>query len=148
MSSANFHSHKAAKRSVLTQALGCMRITSLAKLLSGSLPAAEYSQEIAAELAEHTSKLGSGGSAPVFVTEDTDLILDRAGLGRLCSLFVAGELTASELAYTADALQLAERVEFASPDIADDLDVCTDPEINGPLTVPRAREIMLRGAAA
>jgi hypothetical protein len=50
-------------------------------------------------------------------------------------------LTAGELAYTADVLELAERVEFAGPDIANDLAECTDPEINGPLTVARALQI-------
>jgi hypothetical protein len=36
---------------------------------------------------------------------------------------------------------LAERVEFASSGIADDLAECTDPEIHGPLTVTRALQI-------
>jgi hypothetical protein len=125
-----------------------MRLTSLANLISGAISAADYSAEIAAELAEHTQRLGRGGSAPVFVTEDTDIVLDRAGLGVLCRLFASGQLTAGELAYTADALQMAERVEFSGPDIADDLDACTDPEINGPLTVAQALEIAGRDAAA
>ena len=125
-----------------------MKLSSLANLICGSLSAEDYSSEIAAELAEHTRHLGRGGSAPVRVTEDTDLVLDRAGLGALCRLFASGQLTAGELAYTADALQLAERVEFSGPDIADDLDCCTDPEINGPLTAEQALEIAGRGTAA
>jgi hypothetical protein len=125
-----------------------MRLTSLANLISGTLSAADYSEEIAVELAEHTRHLGRGGSAPVRVSEDTDIVLDRAGLGALCRLFASGQLTAGELAYTADALQMAERVEYSGPDIADDLDACTDPEINGQLTVAKALEIAGRGAAA
>lgn len=125
-----------------------MKLTSLANLFSGAMSAADYSAEIAAELAEHTRHLGRGGSAPVIVSEDTDIVLDRAGLGVLCRLFASGQLTASELAYTADALQMAERVEYSSPEIADDLDACTDPEINGQLTVAQALEIAGRGAAA
>ena len=125
-----------------------MRLTSLANLLSGNLSAADYSAEITVELTEHTRQLGRGGSAPVVVTEDADIVLDRAGLGVLCQLFASGLLSAGELAYTADALQMAERVEYSSPDIADDLDMCTDPEINGPLTVEQALEIARRGAAA
>jgi hypothetical protein len=57
-------------------------------------------------------------------------------------------LSAAELAYTADALQLSERVEFADPSIADDLAECTDPAINGPLTIARALQIASNGAAA
>jgi len=125
-----------------------MRLTSLANLISETLSTAEYSAEIAVELGEHTRRLGSGGSAPVLVTEDTDIVLDRAGLGVLCRLFASGQLTAGELAYTADALQMAERVEFSGSDIADDLDVCTDSEVNGPLTVAQAWEITGRGVAA
>lgn len=118
-----------------------MRLSSLANLLSGAISPADYSAEIGAELAEHTRHLGRGGSAHVLVSEDTDLVLDRAGLGVLCRLFASGQLTAGELAYTADALQLAKRVELAGPNIADDLAECTDPEINGPLTVARALQI-------
>jgi hypothetical protein len=126
-----------------------MRLSSLIKLFSGQLPASEYSAEIATELAEHTRGLAvRGGVAPVRVTEDTDLLLDRAALGTLCRLFANGQLTAQELAYTADALQMAERVEFSGQDIATDLAQCTDPEINGPLTVARALEIASAGTAA
>ena len=126
-----------------------MKLSSLANLLSQKLSASEYSAEIAGELAEHTRGLEKpGGVAPVRVTEDIDLLLDRAGLGVLCRLFACGQLTAGELAYTADVLELAERVEFAGPDVANDLAECTDPEINGPLTVARALEIAGTGAAA
>ena len=126
-----------------------MRLSSLLKLFSGQLSAADYSAEIAAELAEHTHGLAvRGGVALVRVTEDTDLVLDRAALGTLCRLYANGQLTAQELAYTADALQMAERVELSGQDIATDLAQCTDPEINGPLTVARALEIAGAGAAA
>ena len=126
-----------------------MRLSSLASLLSGKLSAPDFSAEIAGELTEHARSLQTlGGTAPVQVTEDTDLLLDRVGLGVLCRHFATGQLTAGELAYTADAMQLSERVEFTGPEIASDLAECTDPEINGPLTVARALEIAGIGAAA
>jgi hypothetical protein len=126
-----------------------MRLSSLANLLSGNLSASDYTAEIARELAEHTRALQKlGGAASVQVAEDADLLLDRAGLGVLCRLFASGQLTAGELAYTADALQLSERVEIASQDIASDLAECTDLEINGPLTITRALQIAGTGAAA
>ena len=112
------------------------------------MPVGDFSAEISGELAKHTRGLATlGGSAPVSLTEDADLILDRAGLGVLCRLFASGQLTAAELAYTADALQMADRVEFSGPDITKYLAECTDPEINGPLTVARALEIAGNGAA-
>ena len=121
----------------------------LVKLLSGTMPVDDYSAEISAELAQHTQDLATvSRTAPVALTEDTDLTLDRAGLGVLCRLFASGKLTAAELAYTADALQMADRVEFSGPDIASDLAECSDSEVNGPLTVARALEIASNGAAA
>ena len=126
-----------------------MKLSSLANLLSGNLSSSEYSAEIAGEIAEYTRGLEKPGSVvPIRVTEDIDLLLDRAGLGLLCRLFACGQLTADELAYTADVLELAERVEFAGPDIASDLAECTDPEINGLLSVARALEIAGIGVAA
>ena len=125
-----------------------MRLSSLANLLAGKLSAPEFSAEIAEELFVHTRGLQKlGGSAPIVVAEDTDIVLDRAGLSTLCRLFASGGLSAAELAYTADALQLSERVELADASIADDLAECTDPIINGPLTVARALEIAGAGNA-
>ena len=126
-----------------------MKLSSLANLLNQKLSAPEYSAEIAGDIAEYTRGLEKRGSViPIRVIEDTDLLLDRAGLGLLCRLFAYGQLTAAELAYTADVLELAEHVEFAGPDIASDLAECTDPEINGPLSVARALEIAGTGTAA
>jgi len=84
----------------------------------------------------------------VVVTEDTDFVFDRAGLSTLCRLFASGQLSAAELAYTADALQLSDRGTFADPSVVDDLAECTDPEINGSLSVTRALEIAGTRAAA
>jgi len=126
-----------------------MKLTSLANLLSGKLSANDFSAEIAEELSEHTRGVQRlGGSAPVVVTQDMNLILDRPGLSTLCRLFASGQLSAGELAYTVDAMQLSEGVEFADSAIADHLDECTDPENNGPLTVSRALEIAGYGNAA
>ena len=119
-----------------------MKLSSLAKLFAGSLSASEVASEIAEELAIHSRALGTRGSvAPVQVAEDADLFLDRAALSVLCRSFATGQLTAQELAYVVDVLQLSERVEFSGEDIATDLAECTDPEINGPLSVARALEI-------
>src|SRR5690606_29068091 len=99
----------------------------IAKLLSGQLQASEFSAELAGDLLAHTRALAiQGASAPVAVSEDADIVLDAQGLAVLCRLFASGQLTASELAYTADALQLADRVTLSGPWVADDLAECTD----------------------
>ena len=126
-----------------------MRLSSVANLLAGKLPASDFSAQIAEELAAHSRALGKrGASAPVVVAEDVDIVLDRPGLASLCRLFASGQLSAAELAYTSDALQLAERVVISDPSVADDLAECTDPEVNGPLSVVRALEIAGNGTAA
>jgi hypothetical protein len=56
----------------------------------------------------------------------------------LCRAYGSGELSAEELAYTADVLQLAERVEIPDPSVAEHLAMCTDPEINGALSRAQA----------
>ena len=125
-----------------------MKLSTLALLFSGDKSVEEFSAEIQGELAVHSRGLAKiGGSAPVQVTEDADIIVDRAALGLLCRLFASGQISASALAYTADVLQLADRVDFVSQDIANDLAECTDPEINGPLTAARALEISGKVAA-
>jgi hypothetical protein len=116
-----------------------MKILAIAQLIAGALPVEAFSASMSDELSDHVLALRKGGaSAPVQVTEDASLVLDRAGLAALCKLFAAGQLAAAELAYVADVLQLSERVVFADPSIADDLAECTDPEVNGPLSTERA----------
>ena len=64
----------------------------------------------------------------------------------MCRLFASGQLDQSELAYIADAMQLAERVEFADSWVADAIAEFTDPAINGIFTVGRALELSGDGA--
>jgi hypothetical protein len=116
-----------------------MKLSSVARLLSGTLSPAAFVAEIEEELAVHRAGLSvRGGVAPVRVDEDEEVVLDRPGLRRLCEAFLSGELTAEQLAYIADAMQLSDRVEFSGHRIADDLAMCTDPEINGPMDAARA----------
>ncbi|RDS81371.1 hypothetical protein [Dyella psychrodurans] len=104
---------------------------------------------MSSELEEHILGLRKlGGTAPVQVDEDVDIVLNRAGLRVLCLAFASGKLTTSELAYIADFIQLSERAECASEDIVSDLALCTDPEINGPMTVALALYIAGAGASA
>ena len=60
----------------------------------------------------------------------------------MCRLFVHGQLKQHELAYFPDAMQLAKRIEFADPFVADSVSEFTDPEINGVFTPARALEII------
>ena len=76
-----------------------MKLSSLARMLSAGMPAADFVREIEPELAEHLRGLAKrGGVAPVRVEEDHPLVFDQAGLATLCSRFAAGDLTAEQLA--------------------------------------------------
>lgn len=126
-----------------------MKLSDVVKLLSQELSPSAFSASIASELAIHLQRLKTkGASAPVIVIEDADVLLSHAGLALLCGMFANGQLSAQELAYTADALQLAERVQFSAPWISEALAECTDPDINGPLTAARARELAGNANAA
>ena len=124
-----------------------MKLSSVVSLLSGSMSAKDFSAEMAAELEPHLKGLSVvGGIAPVVSVEDADVLLDPKGLAELCRLFTSGELTAEELAYTVDVLQMSDRAECSDQSVVDDLFLCGDPDINGPMTVERASEIANRNA--
>jgi hypothetical protein len=119
-----------------------MRISSLSKLISGEMDVSGFDAEIRDEFEKHSKELQKiGGIAPVSVTEDQEFTLDRSGIGALCRLFIGGQITATKLAYIADAMQLSEGIDFSDAEIADDVALLTDPEINGPLTIERALRI-------
>ena len=83
-----------------------------------------------------------GSVMPVRVTEDADVEVSGREVDKLCNHFIAGHLDAMELAYVADALQLSERVTFVDDDISDYISEFTDPEVNGPFTLERAKAIV------
>jgi len=126
-----------------------MRLSTVAKLISRELRPPEFSALIAPELTAHLQCLKTkGASARVVVVEDAEVLIDPAGVATLCGMFANGQLSAQELAYTADVLLLAECVQFSDPCVAEALAECTDPEINGPLTLARARELAAGNASA
>ena len=116
-----------------------MKLSSLAAFLEGNLSAPAYRTEIAEELQRHLAGLrGPSRTAPVESAEDHDLRFGPSEFVRLCNFYASGQLSAEELAYTADILELSERVEFTDERVAHDLGLCTDPEINGPMSPARA----------
>jgi hypothetical protein len=123
-----------------------MKLSSIALLLDRKITPSEISQSMRAELAEHVKGLSVvGGVASVYVSEDADVLLNESGVALLCELFLSQELTAQEIAYIADILQMSDRLDIPSAWVADALSKLTDPEINGPLTVERA-QVILRAA--
>jgi len=119
-----------------------MKLSALLRLLADSIPVDAFLDGIQPDVAAYVQALRvHGGVVPIKVAEDADVVVSRAGFARLCNLFAAGKLTADELAFVADVMQLSERVTFEDSWIGDAVAECTDPAINGPLTITRARQL-------
>lgn len=119
-----------------------MRLSSLSRLISGEMDASEFAVEIREEFTEHSKGLKkTGGIARVAITEDHEFTLDRPGISALCRLYLAEKITAAELAYITDVMQLSDGVEFSDARVVDDVALLTDPEINGAMTTQRALRI-------
>jgi len=119
-----------------------MKLSSLDALLAKSLSPSAFRAQLAPDLAEYLKNADVKGSVmPIRVTEDKDIQLSTAHVRELCELFINKQLTPEELAFVADALQLADRVDF-DEEVPDLIAEMTDPEINGPFTIARAREIL------
>ena len=83
-----------------------------------------------------------GATVPVRVEEDVDLQVMPKRITAVCEFRINGDLLPEELGYLADVLQLSERVSFLNEDCAEYVAEFTDPEVNGPFTSERAREII------
>jgi hypothetical protein len=118
-----------------------MKLSSLDALLAKSLSPSAFRAQLAPDLAEYLNADVKGSVMPVRVTEDKDIQLSTAHVRELCELFINKQLTPEELAFVADALQLADRVDF-DEEVPDLIAEMTDPEINGPFTIAHAREIL------
>lgn len=119
-----------------------MKLSRLTSLLNLELPALDFTADLSAELAIHRRGLEEvGGSAPVRVTEDEDVTVTADSIKTLCELFISGQFSSEVLAYTADVMQFADRVDFREDWISDVVAEFTDPEVNGVFTKERAAEI-------
>ena len=118
-----------------------MKISTLRNVLTGKSSVTDLKDEIKTEL-ERYIKLSrkSGSSIPVRVQEDSDYIFDSSALIGLCNFFIRQELDGYELSYIADAIHLSERITYKDKRIATYITEMTDPEINGPYTVNRAKK--------
>jgi hypothetical protein len=125
-------------------ALGVLvKLSDIANLLSDAAEPAAFRQANANDFEERRPLLDKRGSVmPVRVNEDADIEVSGREVARLCNHFIAGHLDAVELAYVADALQLSERVTFADEDTAEFISEFTDPEVNGPFTLERAKVLV------
>jgi hypothetical protein len=120
-----------------------VKLSDIAKLLSDAAEPAMFRSENAKDFEERRPLLAKRGSVmPVRVTEDADVAVSGREVARLCNHFIGGQLDVVELAYVADVLQLSERVTFADEETSEYISEFTDPEVNGPFALERARAIV------
>jgi hypothetical protein len=105
-----------------------MKLSTLDWLLTKRLGIVDFRREIASDVSEYLERANIKGSVqPVRIDEDQDVEISGQHI--------------KELAYIADAMELSERVVFGEG-VSDFVAEMTDPEINGPFTVGRAKEIV------
>jgi len=122
-----------------------MKLSSLEALLAERLSPVEFRKELAPDMTEYLKNASVKPSVmPVRVTEDRELHVSVARVKVLCEIFINRDLSPEQLAFVADALQLADGVDF-DEEARDLIDEMTDPEINGPFTIDRAKEILKSG---
>ena len=126
-----------------------MKVSAIARLLAGDISPQQFVAECRSELSERRELVRSDGQVlkrgsviPVRVSDDCAVSVSRQGVATLCGHFIRGDLSALDLAYIADALQLAEEVSWEDEDVAEWVAEFTDPEINGVFTIDRATAIV------
>ncbi len=120
-----------------------VKLSDIANLLSDVAEPAAFRSANATDFEERRPLLAKRGSVvPVRVTEDADVAVSGREVAKLCNHFIAGQLDAVELAYVADALQLSDRVTMADEEASEYVAEFTDPEVNGPFTIERAKAIV------
>ena len=120
-----------------------MRLSTLAKLLGGSLAPVDFQAELEPELRDAArGREERGRAVPIRVTEDVDLLVTPSMIAAALRMYADGALTADALEYIGDVLELAERSAFASDGLADVVYEFSSPDINGAFTIKRAKEIL------
>ena len=119
-----------------------MRLSYLAEYLRGTISTESFLVEISTELSDFSSGLHERGrSCPVVLSEDIDMAVSSNEVLSLCSKVIDGSLNSVQLDYIITALELSDRVEFASDEIREYIFEMGAPEINGVFTQQRAAEI-------
>ena len=120
-----------------------MRLSEIKRLIGNHSYHAEFLDSIEQEIRSYEHDFSKVG-ATLFINllEDINWTVSQFDCQSLCVLYSTKKLRRIELAYIADALQLAENVSFESNDLASTIAEMTDPEINGEFTIERASAII------
>lgn len=123
-----------------------MNISSLRRILDGTLPPQELCIMIADEVARYASPRNPiGGSIPIMLQADEDSVhIDCRAIRSLIDAYLGGTLSAAQVAYLCDGILLSDQLGLDSELVRECLEEMTDPEINGELTALDAMHIRQR----
>ncbi len=97
-----------------------MRLSDLNKVLEGALSPEDFESLIKQELDEHIeSSKKKGASAPIYLTADLSLIINRFDAEKLEKFYSDGRISTPAIVYIADALSLSEAVKFENKEVED-----------------------------
>jgi hypothetical protein len=89
----------------------------ISELLRAVLPPEQFQHIYADELSRHLRLLHKKGSgAPIFLSGEEFIFVDRAGFHRLLQFFVMGLISKEMLRYILDALTLDTKTRFVDKD--------------------------------
>ncbi|WP_101728689.1 hypothetical protein [Emticicia sp. TH156] len=103
----------------------------------------EFKKLIEKEVDDYKFSLAKkGGSAPIILSEDIDLLVGKSEITVLSQAFINDELSEYQVYYIMDALLLSDKIAFESEGFKDVVEILTDPIVNGRLTKSTALEIL------
>lgn len=120
-----------------------MKLSELKRALLGLFPIDTFESTIDKEVNNYKSSLKiKGTSTPIYLIEDDRLFVGKNELKKLCSLYLSGGLSEGHLNYIVDAILLSNNVDFENEDIKEQIELLTDPEINGSLSPETVNQIL------
>lgn len=119
-----------------------MKLSEIHQLVNQEITPTEFLESNTSDLKEFEKRLKKRGSiVPIRVDEDIEYVFKSENLGFLCKSFLSKSLSPIAISYIVDVLTLSDFVEFED-EVADQIVLLTDPEINGELTEETVTEIL------
>ena len=120
-----------------------MNLSSIKKLLNKKITIDSFNEEVASELEKYSNlKMKKGSSLPIHIIEDIETSITTNEIKVLLVLFIQKQISDVTIEYICDCLIMAEDVTYDSK-VSDILFNFSSPEINGTITIDKAKKAIL-----